>query len=316
MPKSGAYEISLLVDGEPLSEYDPPEGEDGLDDGAVVRYVQATEGVEFHVKFSVDPYTPFPTGYKSVCIHIDGRFADSYSIEKTVDGNTINGWTLVRKGRNFLENGSWIKRALMFKNLTTTEEATSLETIKKVAKDAGRIRIDITDVKRTASDPWFEQPLDNQAVPEKALKGKPIDMSAGYGVGTSGTQPRFYNTKVVGKTLAKFVIKYRSKRALQMLELIPDTPEPQSLAERDIDTLNPQEMRQLLAQMRVQESLREEQLAKVKQETFTVKDENEPGLSSRKRQSTTLEDDDDDCMIVEVKKRRKAQIEVDVLDLT
>lgn len=65
MPRSGAYEISLLVDGQPLREYDPPDDDNDTNDGAVVKYVGAVETAVFYVKINVAPRTQFPTSVKN-----------------------------------------------------------------------------------------------------------------------------------------------------------------------------------------------------------------------------------------------------------
>ncbi|KAK5089771.1 hypothetical protein LTR70_006613 [Exophiala xenobiotica] len=175
-----------------------------------------------------------------------------------------------------------------------------LETIKQLARNIGCIHIAVYDVTRTAKY-WRErEPQIGQSVPEKALKGQPIDMTAGYGPATAikrgGAPPKFTEL---------------------MLDLIPTTPEPEPLEERNIETLNTEEMRQLLTQMREKGKQLSGQHAKVKNETTLVKEEEDRRARLPKRQRSTLSDgDDDDCVLVEVKTRRVAPEEVDVLDLT
>lgn len=191
-----------------------------------------------------------------------------------------------------------------------------LEAMRELAKNIGCVHVDICDVTRTPTSYTPHETLVNQPVPEKALKGRPFDISAGYGAAKVVKKPTYHSAQKVGNSLAKFVVKYRSRRALQLFDLIPVTPEPQPLEERDVDMLNPQEMRQLLTRVREQGNQAVEQLAKIKQEVVQVKEEEDSSIRPRKRQSSTLSgEDDDECVLVEVKKRRVAQEEVEVLDL-
>jgi len=316
MPKSGAYEISLLVNGQPLREYDPPDDDAETDSGKVVKYIEAIEGAEFHIQIKVAPRTQFPISFKTVDVKVDGKSVDCFSVYEQRHGSSRRGWARIRKGRSFVEGGSYVWRPLIFKALSMTEEAMPLETIKQLARSIGCIHIEIYDVTCTAKEWREEKHQIDQSVPEKALKGQPIDMTAGYGSATAIKRPGSIPVHRVGKPLAKFGLKYRSRRALQILDLIPTTPEPEPLEERNIDTLNPEEMRQLLTQMRDEGNQLSGQHTKVKKETTLVKEERDPGIRAQKRQSSTLEDNDDDCVIVEVKKRKFKSEEVDVLDLT
>lgn len=153
-----------------------------------------------------------------------------------------------------------------------------LEAIKQLAKNIGCIHIEIYDVTHFATNLRSERSQTYQPVPEKALKGQPIDMTAGYGSATAIEWRKSAQCQRAGKPLAKFVLKYRSRRALQLLDLIPTTPEPEPLEERNIDTLNPEEMRQLLTQMRQNENQLSSQHSKVKKETTLFKEEEDPRI--------------------------------------
>jgi len=317
MPKSGAYEISLLINGQPLREYDPPDDDAETDSGKVIKYIEAIEGAEFHIKIKVAPRTQFPTSFKSVDVKVDGKYVDSFFVYEQDHGSSRRGWARTRKDRSFVEGGSYVRRPLIFKALSVTEEAVPLETIKQLARNIGCIQIEVYDVTCTAKTWREETHRIDQSVPEKALKGQPIDMTAGYGSATAIKRPESIAVQRVGKLLAKFGLKYRSRRALQMLDLIPTTPEPEPLEERNIATLNPEEMRQLLTRMREEGNRLSGQHTKVKKETTLVKEEEGPRTRPPKRQYSTLSDgDDDDCVLVEVKTRRVTPEEVYVLNLT
>jgi len=179
MPKSGAYEISLLVNGHPLHEYDPPNDENDTDADAVVKYVEATEGAEFYVDFKVRPNTEFPTGSKGVTIKIDGKFVDGYPVHERQHRIREGGWSGLRTGRSRLENGAWVERPLMFKRRTTTEEVMPMQSMKELAKNVGCINVSIKDIICTPARRIMKNAPVDLPVPEKALKGRPIDVSAG-----------------------------------------------------------------------------------------------------------------------------------------
>lgn len=316
MPKSGAYEISLLVNEQPLHEYDPPNDDNHTNSGEVIKYIEAIEGSTFRIKCTVAPRTLFPTSLKSVDVQVDGKFVNGFLIVEQRSGSSERGWTGIRRDQCFKEGGSYVQRPLIFKALTTTEETMSLEDIKKLAKNIGCIHIKIYDVAYIATHSLKEAPQFDQSVPEKALKGRPIDMTAGYGPVTATERRETCHVHRIGKPLANFVLKYRSRRALQLFDLLSTAPEPEPLEERNIDTLNPEEMRQLLTQIREQGSQLSGKHTEIKRAMTLVKEEDDPSMRSSKRQRSTLGDaDEDDCVIVEVKKRRVAPEEVDVLDL-
>jgi len=318
MPTVGPYEISIVAGGRTLQEYDPPEGEEDAVQGTKVKYIEATEGLDFHIKVSVQPFTKFPTTFKQVEVYVDGHFVDSFSLDKESHGSGRKGWTRQRNGRSFLESGTWVRKPLRFTNLVTTEDAVNANDLKEIAKDIGHIQVQIYDATRELSSNHTEQSSNlSQSVPEKALKGQPIDMSVGYGFGRPTPQPRRYTVHRMGEKLASFTYKYRSRRALQLLELIATPLDPQPLEERDFDTLNPQELRELLIQIREQGSQTTNKIAKLKAEAVEIKEEGTPGVGTRRRRSTPIDNgEDDECMIVEVKKRKVTKKEVCVLDLT
>lgn len=56
----------------------------------------------------------------------------------------------------------------------------------------------------------------------------------------------YSGTEIDSRPIATFIFKYRSKQALQQLHIIPTTPEPTPLEERDVETLTVEELRELV----------------------------------------------------------------------
>ncbi|KAK4561820.1 hypothetical protein LTR86_004499 [Recurvomyces mirabilis] len=108
---------------------------------------------------------------------------------------------------------------------------------------------------------------------------------------------------------ATFIFKYRSRHDLQVEGIIPRSPSPVPLEERDPDSLSAEEARELVRRMRE----REQDMAKVKRE-------------KRGHSPTVIRDmeagEDDDDVIVEAeghqRKRNRPSTDsgVDIVDLT
>lgn len=72
-------EVQILVDGEPLIEYDD-EDEPGVHDGSgrktISKFVEARSGAEFVIKCSFDAVNPYKTNDLQIAVYIDGKYMD------------------------------------------------------------------------------------------------------------------------------------------------------------------------------------------------------------------------------------------------
>ena len=232
MPTLNSYIASIVVNGQKLTEYDPPEAEQISDKKKCVKYVEADEGSNFVVHIDLTPQTRFTTPNKIVRIYIDGKSAKASVIRAE---RTHRGLHHEYSKRAILEVGGLVEQAFMFKKLITTEETLGVEELKKTAKGIGSIRLEIYNGTADKSVPRGSRHTQESsgAIPEKALKGQPIDMMAGYGDKKPVQYRNVSNSKIVGKAEAVFEFKYRSRRALQLLDLVPTTPEPEALCSGD-----------------------------------------------------------------------------------
>jgi hypothetical protein len=101
---------------------------------------------------------------------------------------------------------------------------------------------------------------------------------------------------------------------LKSLLIIPRSPSPQPLEERDVDTLSPEEMRTLLRRQRE----RNEAPTNVKREGGAIKRERSRDRSDNIHE---INDDDDDVSFVSAKRRRQLPVTVnekgtEIIDLT
>jgi hypothetical protein len=105
---------------------------------------------------------------------------------------------------------------------------------------------------------------------------------------------------------------------LKSLLIIPRSPSPQPLEERDVDTLSPEEMRTLLRRQRE----RNENPTNVKREGGAIKRERSRDRSrDRSDNIHEINDDDDDVSFVSAKRRRQLPVTVnekgtEIIDLT
>ncbi|KAK5091760.1 hypothetical protein LTR05_001945 [Lithohypha guttulata] len=300
MKINGHYEVSIVVNGQPLQEYDPPEDEDkGPGRAAGVKYIEAQEGMPFSVRVRCLPGAGWPEQLKSCDIYVDGKPTLS-KILSAKQRLLQNFFEAECAGVTYKEDDRYLWRSFMFQKLITTDETCEEKNLKNLARGLGRIKVVLSDFRRDGLENFdIKFDAETKTVPEKALKGQQIDMTAGLGA----VQPAPQEAKIsvgqrVNPPLATYIFKYRSRAALQWIDLIPTSPEPEALHERDVDTLTLEEARRLLAQYREGERAS----AEVKKEGAQVKRERSPTPTTKRKRGIDL--DDDECQIVEVKRCR------------
>lgn len=183
--------VSIVAKGTSLPEYDPHDAKENEVDGQTIRYIEGVEGTVFSLKIALSRATRWRTGYKAAYLYIDGKYVDAWRISQEKTGGRHQGWQIDLHDVRVLEGGSWFKRPFMFKHLQTTDETRKLEDLKKIAQGLGCITVELFDVTRgeiVATDGYSV--AESGAVPEKALKGQPINVSAGFGPKTPSSQGR------------------------------------------------------------------------------------------------------------------------------
>ncbi|KAK5069600.1 hypothetical protein LTR64_008281 [Lithohypha guttulata] len=277
MKINGHYEVSIVVNGQPLQEHDPPEDDDkGSDRAAGIKHIEAQEGMPFSVRVGCLPGAGWPKQHKSCDIYVDGKSTLCKILTPTPTQRLLQNFFKVEfAGVTYKEDDKYFRRPFVFTKLETTDESCEGKDLKKKF-----------DAK-------------TETIPEKALKGQQIDMTAGL----RAVQPAPQGDKMsvgqrINPPLATHVFKYRSRAALQWMDLIPTSPAPEALHERDVDTLTLEEARRLLAQYREGEKAS----AGVKNEGAQVKREKSPTPTTKRERDIDL--DDDECQVVEVKRCR------------
>lgn len=327
MPTIGPYKISIAVNGSDLREHEPPTDErvDELAESGEKRvvYIEVVEDSNFDVRFKAHGHVPFGTGQLGVSVYLDNVLAKSKLLSEKYHSRH-NRTSLHITSSKFLQDGGWVERPFVFSNLATTDAETSTADLKKIAQNVGTIRVRLENMTTpTQSMPTRGTKDQIQEIPEKALKGQPIDLAAGFGDPRPTGVPSRWKSKAIGDPLLECVFKYRSKKALQMLDLIPLTPEPVPLHAIDPNTFDLAEARELLSQIQAQGN----QPESIKQESVRIKEERDvkertgsQGLHSRKREASVMDasnEEDDDVIFVEAKRVRSVPSrEIEVFDLS
>ncbi|KAL6707966.1 hypothetical protein ACN47E_003640 [Coniothyrium glycines] len=300
-------EVSVTVNEQALKEY-----EDDSEDSSTTtatRYIEAQSGQSFAIKYSFT--APFPTDDPVVCrVSIDGnklrrRLTRAKSLYKR-NGHCDSGPHSTIGTQSF-------KQSYMFRDLHIHEETTpiSKEILKSVAK-IGTITVEFQYAKNVRkSSRQYKSPKSIStltAIPEKAMKGEEkshqVGLSERYSIGARS----FSHWDLIGDApFASFNFKYRSLAALRALHIVPRELTPIPLEDRPTDDLSPEEMRQLIDNLRARQASSD-----VKKESNNVKEE-----GVRKRAISISSVSDGELEIVESRsvKRHRADMPQQVIEL-
>ncbi|KAI5269935.1 hypothetical protein E4T47_06590 [Aureobasidium subglaciale] len=182
---------------------------------------------------------------------LDGKKVDSIVKRFPLDRHPSFDLRRVR----YRENGSWKQRDFMFAELITTEDVSSSKPRPEL-KDLGTItaefRVGISEKRKHREKSYHDSTnkptVGRGNIHEKHLKGQAISQQA------NSVRVEYLND---GEPFATFQFRYRSRRDLQTLCLIPRSPSPVPLENRPEESLSREELLELL---RRQKALQEEQI--------------------------------------------------------
>ncbi|EME45426.1 hypothetical protein DOTSEDRAFT_71220 [Dothistroma septosporum NZE10] len=311
-------QVSLRVGGVDLAEYNIDDEEDE-EVNTVTKYVEAVSGANFTVNFNAKvDCAPDPRDSCQMSVHLDGKYVTNI-VFKMRDTTALARGTfeqLCEGHRSTAAAGGYNLEKFAFAALQTNDGPVKAEKIKELkklgelsvrctwARDAGTShRLDHTPYKSAFTNGVSEKSLKGRAISQHATLAPPerrngvfrlIELEYPYG----------------NVPFAVFAFRYRTRKDLQIESVIPRSPSPTSLEERDPDDLSPEEMRELLRRMR-------------EREAYTVRVKREGEKCERRARSTTGidrgDDDDDDFEITTgPAKRRHTSNDsgVEVVDLT
>ncbi|KPI42561.1 uncharacterized protein AB675_9590 [Cyphellophora attinorum] len=297
----------------------------------IVRYIDIESGTPFcfkihiHRKFSWQGADAI-----EAAAYLDGKFArvilfgkptfdpkKHFSFSSHLDGS----WSGVGHAA---KHHRWV-----FADLETRDKTASDDTAtwKNKYGDLGKLTVKLYRCQKIGAQQetthnYFAVGQQTDLVPEKALKGRPLDATTSFMAGTAGVGPRTQDRRRLDHhPFATFDFLYRTRRALQALLIIERSPTPVPLEERDPETLTRQELLQLERQRRAAEALKKER-GSVKRERDGNDSPSPTHLKSIKGadgQKIYLldsddEDTDDDGLEVISAPKKEAPEVVDLLD--
>ncbi|KAI5239392.1 hypothetical protein E4T43_06741 [Aureobasidium subglaciale] len=248
-------------------------------DVPTIKYVESTAGSKFCVRTSLAgmELRDLEAGDCVVVDYLlDGKKVDSIVKRFPLDRHPSFDLRRVR----YRENGSWKQRDFMFAELITTEDVSSSKPRPEL-KDLGTItaefRVGISEKRKHREKSYHDSTnkptVGHGNIHEKHLKGQAISQQANLEsqhtcliadpdrLGDSSRIPKLSSVRVEylndGEPFATFQFRYRSRRDLQILCLIPRSPSPVPLENRPEESLSREELLELL---RRQKALREEQI--------------------------------------------------------
>ncbi|RMY79831.1 hypothetical protein D0864_08916 [Hortaea werneckii] len=279
-PNVPGLTVSIDVAGQDLSEYDGDDAQHASSN-TVTKYIEAVSGAEFAISYRIDTNV-FEYSDHAIVAFSGLREHIRHHIERRMNGDSVY-------------------RAMMFSDLTTSEAEVNRGLFSKI-KTLGTIVVEwytgrVVPYRGSVMPSSFiGATLVDGRVPEKNLKGQAITHQTVYGRDFKRPNHPTLDIQPIGEPFAKFRFRYRSHAALQSMGILPRSPSPVPLEDRDIEDLNPEEMRELL---RRQQRQRKSSEAPIKREI--------------KRERMEFEDEDDDGDDVEIvdQPEKKRRLDVD-----
>ncbi|RMX82984.1 hypothetical protein D0869_05652 [Hortaea werneckii] len=306
-PNVPGLTVGIDVAGQDRPEHDGDDTQDSSSNTAT-KYIEAVSGAEFAISYRLDTNVFAFAGHAmSISVYCDGDPAGRTLVPPNV---TISGTrNSIRHHIQESINGDLIRRPMMFSDLTTSEAEVNKDLFSKL-KTVGTIVVKwhtgkiVPFTRTSAPSPFSGAKVANGKVPEKNLKGQAIThQTAPYAVmaGSSGKEDYPISPfDALGSPLQPSNSgTARMVTALQSMGILPRSPSPIPLEDRNIEDLDPEEMRELL---RRQQRQRESSEVAIKREI------------KRERSEFEDDDDDDDGDDVEIVDRPEKKPRLDVDD--
>ncbi|KAF2441889.1 hypothetical protein P171DRAFT_434489 [Karstenula rhodostoma CBS 690.94] len=302
----------VFVNGTPVPEFDNDDDNNDNDNTAnsVTKYVEVTTGESFSVQCLLKP-TFLPRHDFCVTLNVDGKYGDSM-VYRAVRFVQPSGRRFTFEGKRESTGAGQFLRRFIFSGVTTNDSrlVAVSDDLKKTLKEVGTIYVKfvwVTIQGASANQKNQARTFTNLGtIPEKALKGRALSTQTEYGPQEAVHPFTVLTTKKLydGKPFAEFNFKYRSRKDLKALLIIPRSPSPVPLEDRDIDSLNAEEMRELLRRQKERQKADDNH----KIESVAVKKEHN---TTRNRLLTDPGSEDDEILFVSSSKRRKLASTVD-----
>ncbi|KAK2813107.1 hypothetical protein FQN50_000784 [Emmonsiellopsis sp. PD_5] len=304
------FEVTVEVDKETAQEYEADE--DGTRPNEVVKYIESKAGATFGVRVNVKKGYAFDSDSLSVQLDIDGQYAGG-AVTKKEEFLACPEYSYVLNGQKCREAGNCYKKPFKFVDAVVSENSKIVTPNSKIAT----IQVGIWRAKRrrpkkpTTSSTSFT-PLGE--ISEKSTKGQAISHTASFAPKEAIKPFNFIDARFLGNNpIATFTFKYRSKKALQGLLIIPRTPSPVPLEDRPVEDLTVEEMRILIERQRREAAIKHEHAQAVKRErsdTASSVTRTPQHKKSRVASSLSAEESDSEVEITPAPNRGRRKIEV------
>lgn len=254
MVRLGDFEVVVNSPGVgPLPEFDDPDAAailQNVNGPGIVKYIQATADTHFTFKFTILPeHSIDPIKDIVFDVYVDDNAPMGSRIFLSQVG--ANGSSDTFEGREFLKGArDWKLERMRFGPLHLTDDVDADMQSDQVSA-IGTLKIKVWEYQRTGQHKCKaeETTRKRDTFSEEDFKDSTSDMLVN--MDDPETLNRTASTAYDGKRIggapqATMILKYRSRGALQKLGLIPKSPSPIPLERRDIDSLNPDELRERL----------------------------------------------------------------------
>ncbi|OCT51331.1 hypothetical protein CLCR_08692 [Cladophialophora carrionii] len=281
MPILDKFEVQVFVAGTRAEEFDDDEEEGGASRGTqeITKYIEAVSGAFFEFKFFAE--ANYKITYEqaiSFTVFVDGeRIIGTYMQGEDFQGATADGTRVEGScsGRFSMESTGSKLYKFQFADLETRdlELDDDVSSFKEKYGDLGTLKVEVWRI--TLLDAWPARDYsrkDLETVPEKALKGRPLDVATRLApVTVTRTTPSRRMRFLGDRPLATFTFKYRTRRALQSLLIVGRSPIPVALEDRPMEELTREEAVELLRRQREQRDVKQESGPK-RERSVTVTD--------------------------------------------
>ncbi|KAI1738370.1 hypothetical protein F4680DRAFT_188973 [Xylaria scruposa] len=288
-------EVTVRVAGKEAVEYDPDEEErhslvESATSPTTTKYIESIDGAHFSIKIAASHR--YAWGYKdhslAFAVYIDGNPILSRLISNPGD-------MIIRDQNAFCsESQQWKRYKLGFSAVSTTDDCRKERVAQdcKVARRLGRIRVVVKRCIKLGLKPKTTRRVANHTqkfeLAEKSMKGRAISHGTTFSSMERRPGPRFgHSTKDLPGDhgpIAVFNFLYRSRDALEKMQIIPRNPSSPSFAE-----LSPVEIERLakerFEQIQRDRSLKNEVKPTLKRKAAKTEDlaEEDKKLTSAKR---------------------------------
>ncbi|CAK1363012.1 hypothetical protein CB0940_04852 [Cercospora beticola] len=238
-------EIAITVDGKSLQEYTEAGFEE--EPKTVTRYVEAKSNQNFAISIKTTKGTHMKGDCLCFEVYVDGQRV----IQPIVTSKSVRYRSLTRVVEGHMPSATTV-RSFRFDSLEKASDGKILKREAALVKSLGTIEVKCSH--RTRSHKMSRPSdfvSDTGILSEKALQGRALSHSVAFEAPRTTKVWTCYETELVNKDepcAGKIAFKYRSNESLKTEMIIPRTPSPPPLYEKE--KLSQEEVRELQRQMR------------------------------------------------------------------